>query len=271
MLMKLIPAGLLSLLLLPYLSVFAAEPQPFGNVQCEGSYPHHLQGVCTNQRDAIYWSFTDFLVKTNATGKVLKKIAVGIHHGDLCFYDGKIFVAVNFGRFNDAQKRADSWVYVYDTRDLALLAKHHTPQLVYGAGGIAYHNGRFMVVGGLPPGIQQNYLYQYDENFKFVKRHSLKSGYTLMGIQTAEYADGYWWLGCYGTPKILLKVSDSLGTYPAEKVERFQFDGSLGMVRVGKNQFLVAKGPCSKQHGCRGSLHLAAVDSQHGLAFRQAE
>ena len=174
---------------------------------------------------------------------MLKKIAVGIHHGDLCFHDGKIFVAVNFGRFNDPQKRADSWVYIYNASDLALLAKHHTPQLVYGAGGIAYQNGRFMVVGGLPPGIEENYLYQYDEKFKFIKRHAIKSGYTLMGIQTVEYADGCWWLGCYGKPRTLLKVRDSFSADPAPKVERFQFDNALGIVRVGKNQFLVAKGP----------------------------
>lgn len=30
----------------------------FHAVPCEGTYPHHLQGICTNERDAIYWSFT---------------------------------------------------------------------------------------------------------------------------------------------------------------------------------------------------------------------
>ena len=33
-------------------------------VQCEGTYKHHLQGVCTDEK-AIFWSFTTTLVKTD--------------------------------------------------------------------------------------------------------------------------------------------------------------------------------------------------------------
>ena len=56
----------------------------FGNVRCEGFYRHPLQGICTNDKDALYWSFTTTLVKTDRTGKVLKTIPVVNHHGDLC-------------------------------------------------------------------------------------------------------------------------------------------------------------------------------------------
>ena len=40
----------------------------FRNVTCEGSYRHHLQGICTDGEDAIYWSFTTTLVKTDLSG-----------------------------------------------------------------------------------------------------------------------------------------------------------------------------------------------------------
>ena len=64
-----------------------ADESCFRAVQCEGTYRHHLQGICTNEKDAIYWSFTTALVKTDTNGKVLNKVAVANHHGDLCHVD----------------------------------------------------------------------------------------------------------------------------------------------------------------------------------------
>ncbi|MBM4075447.1 MAG: hypothetical protein FJ267_07370, partial [Planctomycetes bacterium] len=67
---------------------------------CEGTYQHHLQGICSDTKEAIYWSFTTTLVKTDLNGTLLKKVPVANHHGDLCFHEGKLFVAVNLGNFN---------------------------------------------------------------------------------------------------------------------------------------------------------------------------
>ena len=80
---------------------------PFSSVDCEGTYRSHLQGICTNEVDAIYWSFTRTLVKTDRDGNVRTKVEVPRHYGDLCFCDGAIHVAVNFGRFNDPEGNAD--------------------------------------------------------------------------------------------------------------------------------------------------------------------
>ena len=88
------------------------------------------------------------------------------------------------------------------TPRLKLLAKHKVPQVKHGAGGIAERKGRFMVVGGLPEGVPENYVYEYDKNFKF-KRHVIKSGWTRLGIQAATFAQG--WFACYGG--VLLKVT----------------------------------------------------------------
>jgi len=252
------------LLLVTFVAVgsLAAAPEPvFAPVECEGTYPHHLQGVCTNERDAIYWCFTTKLVKTDRSGKVLKQIDVANHHGDLCFHAGKVFVAVNLGKFNDADGHADSWVYAYDAGDLSLLAKHPTPEVIFGAGGIAYHDGRFIVVGGLPERFKGNNAYEYDASFKFVKLHRLKSLATHMGIQTAAFADGHWWFGCYGEPKILLKEHELF----AEVGKRFEFDCSLGIVPVSSGKFLVARGTYSKEQGHTGRLVLADADDERGL------
>lgn len=240
----------------------AADFQP---VACEGVYPHHLQGVCTDGREAIFWSFTTRLVKTDREGKVAKQVEVGNHHGDLCFHEDKIFVAVNFGKFNDPQGNADSWVYVYRPDDLSLLAKHRTPEVFHGAGGIAYHAGKFLVVGGLPTGVQENYAYEYDEDFRFVQKRVIPSGWTRLGIQTAAFADGHWWFGCYGEPQVLLKVDPTL-----QQVERFRFDCSLGVVPLGEGRFLVGRGACSSGKGCTGRLALAHADQERGLFLQAA-
>jgi hypothetical protein len=254
-------AMLATTLLFPSPAATAAE---FGPVSCEGAYPHHLQGVCIDGRDSFYWSFTTKLVKTDRTGKVMKQVDVASHHGDLCFHDGKVYVAVNLGKFNDPKGKADSWIYVYDAADLSLLAKHKTPEVFHGAGGIAYHDGRFLVVGGLPDGVKENYVYEYDGDFKFAKKHILSSGHTQLGIQTAAFAEDHWWFGCYGKPSILLKADAALKT-----VERFEFDCSLGIVPVGEGKFLVARGAFTKDKGHTGRLVLAETDKERGLKTTQ--
>ena len=175
----------------PNLRAKAIQESP-AFILCEGKYSGHLQGVCRDESGDFFWSFTRALVKTNPQGKVLKKIPVPDHHGDVCLANGKVYCAVNFGAFNHPEGRADNWIYVYAARDLKLLAKHKVPQVKHGAGGIAVGNGRFMVVGGLPEGVPENYVYEYDKDFKFIKRHVIKSGWTRLGIQAATFAQGHW-------------------------------------------------------------------------------
>lgn len=56
-------------------------------------------------------------------------------------------------------------MYVYDAKDLPFLSKHEVHQVVHGAGGIAFNDGRFFVVGGLLKG---DYVYEYDREAKFL-------------------------------------------------------------------------------------------------------
>jgi hypothetical protein len=249
-------------LVLHAISAFAAEParSPLGATACEGSYPRHLQGICTNDRDAIYWSWTEALVKTDAQGRVLKKVPVASHHGDLCYHDGRVYVAVNLGKFNEPAGKADSWVYVYDGETLAELARHPVPELVHGAGGMAYHDGRFIVVGGLPPGVNENYVYEYDEALKFRARHVLASGYTLMGIQTATFADGAWWFGCYGKPTVLLRADQDF-----RLTGKWEFNASVGMVPLDRGRFLIGQNTAVKGVGNQARVVIARADEKRGL------
>ena len=236
----------------------------FGEVACDGDYQHHLQGVCTDNDAAIYWSFTTQLIKTDRQGQVLKQVSVANHHGDLCFDGGKIYVAVNLGRFNDPNGNADSWVYAYDAKTLDLIAKHETQEVVFGAGGIGTNKDRFYVVGGLPDGVEENYVYEYDAEFQFVKRHIINSKWTHLGIQTATFHDDAWWFGCYGTPAILLKTDSEF-----KLLGRHEFNCSLGVIGVAPDRLLFAKGPKDPTGRCLGSLHLARPDSKHGLIATQ--
>ena len=72
------------------LAAVSGTPLSFTPAQCEGFYPMHLQGICAD-KEAIYWCFTTQLVKTDLSGKLLKKVPVANHHGDLCFHDGKVY------------------------------------------------------------------------------------------------------------------------------------------------------------------------------------
>ncbi len=228
---------------------------------CEGTYKHHLQGICTDG-ESIYWSFTTTLVKTDLGGKVLMQIPVSNHHGDLCFREGKIYVAVNLGKFNDAKGNADSWVYVYDARNLQEIARHETREVFHGAGGIGVVDDHFFVVGGLPPGVTENYVYEYDGQFGFVEKHVIKSGHTLMGIQTATFAHDRWWFGCYGNPKILLVTDRDF-----KMIGRYEFDCSLGIEGLPQGRLLAATGQCSKETGCVGSVRLASPNKNAGLKY----
>lgn len=218
-------------------------------ITCDGSYDGHLQGVGTDGT-SLFWSHTTQLVKTDLQGQLMHRIDVPSHHGDLTLHDGEVFVAVELGEFNQPPGQSDPWIYVYDAGDLKLLRKYRIPELVHGAGGIAYHDGAFVVVGGLPGNYQENYLFEYNEQFQFMKRHALLSGQTRLGIQTAAYMDGHWWFGCYGSPENpgLLKVNEDF-----RLVGQSSKNFSYGIVRLNTNTIL--RGECFASNK-RGKVEL---------------
>jgi hypothetical protein len=212
-------------------------------IVCEGTYNRHLQGVATDGSN-IWWSFTDEIVRTDKKGKVLKSVKAVSHQGDCCYVNGKLYVAVNLGKFNTEDK-ADSWVYCFDGNTLELENKWKVPELVHGAGGMTFANGDFYVVGGLPPDHTCNYVYRYSTDFKFKQRYVLKTGYTGLGIQTAAFEDGKFYFGCYsGKDHLGNKVDSCTLVCPADlsSFRRSKLSTSVGMVKLdGKYMVAVAK------------------------------
>jgi len=262
--------ALLSVILIwSSVTLSAAEPENAGKpsspqiIVCPGEYPNHLQGVCRDDAGRIYWSFTTQLVCTDAQGTELKSIPVASHHGDLCFAQGRIWVAVNLGKFNQPAGAADSWVYEYEPGTLQVGARHPVQQVVHGAGGIDAQAGHFFVVGGLPNDEPENKIYEYDQDWKFVAEHLLASGHTDKGIQTALFHDGAWWFGCYGKPAVLLKASPDL-----KFQARWNFDAAIGLIGDGPGKFLIARHlPGSGKGRFRAQLQSAVENGDQGIAL----
>lgn len=218
-------------------TALSADPAPTlpTEIVCEGQYTHHLQGVASNGVDAIFWSFTTTLVKTDLKGRALVRLTVPTHHGDLCVVGDKVYVAWS-NKFN--APGADSKVYIYSAADLALLKVVPVPEASFGAGGIDARDGHFFIIGGLPEGYEENYVYEYDGDFRYLKTHVLATGYTKLGIQTACFHDDCWWFGCYTVEgkKGLIKTDAELrllGVYDVSP--------AIGLIGWGKDHFLMAK------------------------------
>jgi hypothetical protein len=231
----------------------------------EGRYPRHLQGIATNGKDRIYWSWTTRISVTDTFGKVLKETEADDHQGDLCWSEGRLYVAVNRGRFNHADGLADNWIYVFDAESLKELARHPIPEVKYGAGGIAHHGGRFFVVGGLPVGFEENYLYEYDPAFRFQKRHVLNSGYTRLGIQTVAYAGGSWWFGCYGKPAVVLQADEQF-----KLTHKWEFDASLGIAPLPGGRFLIGSNTSDAQKRYTGRVQAFTFHPDGPAPFQPA-
>ena len=234
----------------------------FHDVECEGEYRHHLQGICTNDTDSIFWSFTTTLVKTDLHGKVAKQIEVANHHGDLCFHDGKLYVAVNLGQASTIQTAMPIHGSMFTTLTTLkeLCPSTRLQEVFHGAGGIGKLERPLLSSWAVClMDFQENYVYEYDGEFKFVKKHVVKSGHTHLGIQTATYAYGKWMFGCYGNPKTLLVTDANFNM-----VGRHEFDCSLGIVRF-PGGILSAIGRCVDGKGCTGSAELAYYNTEAGM------
>lgn len=231
-----------------------------GEIVCDGAYRNHLQGVARDASGDLYWSFTTTLVKTDPYGRLVQEIEVENHHGDISVVGDRLYCALNKGAFNDPDGKADNWIVVYETADLKEIGRKATPFVTYGAGGISSDGESLLVVGGLPNGFEQNYLYEFDYYLQFQRKYVMESGWTKLGIQTATFAEGRWWFGCYGDPPQLLSANVELND-----LVRSEFDCSFGLVPLGDGKFFTARDRLVSGQGHVGSLVPARISSRGKL------
>ena len=221
--------------------VLVAAAEPPHEIVCEGAYRGHLQGVDSDGTN-IWWSFTSTLVRTDLKGVVLASTDAPPHQGDLCVRGGRLYVAVNRGRFNQLDG-GRSEVTAYDAQTLAVI-KTWKLDLPFGAGGMTEKGGHFYVVGGLPATVEENWVAEYDADFRLVKSHVLKTGFTLMGVQSASVVGGKFYFGIYGSdgnPPGVLACPGDLSSF-----ERYTGDGSMGILRLGRAVYTAKSVACDR-------------------------
>ena len=218
-------------------------------IVCSGEYSGHLQGIATDGK-AIYWSFTRELVKTDLRGRVVARRRVPRHGGDPCWHAGRLYLPVCESGFNRRLRPgavSKNHIYVFDA-DLKLIAKHHIPELEFGAGGIAAHDGHFFVVGGRPDGMRGNVVYEYDEEFDLVRRHELAFD-SLKGIQTINFAFGKWYFGCYGTDRMTIETDAEFRV-----TRRLRPGVAVGMIPLTSDLILAAQISKGRAHNRNGAF-----------------
>lgn len=166
-------------------------------IECDSLHPYHCQGVATDGQ-ALYWSFTTVLAKTDLSGRTLKTYAIKSGHmGDLCVHDGRIYVGMNMRSASDGTRVGDE-VWVFDPQDLTLQRQMPTPQTIWCNNGLEWYGGAFWVVSNGSCEVPYNYVFEYTPDFRFKCCHPIASGQTNLGVQTICFAKGRMLFGCYG-------------------------------------------------------------------------
>ena len=168
-------------------------------IRCAGEYFGHIQGIATDGK-TLYWSFTGTVVRTDLGGRVIARLDLPQHGGDPCFVGGKLHVPLG-SSFNQPPKKnakgPGDRVLVLSP-DFKRATSIPVPKFRFGLGGLAFRNGRFYAVGGRPWGKPGNTVYEFDRDFRLLKRHELNVN-SDSGIQTINFTpDGRCLLGCYG-------------------------------------------------------------------------
>ena len=99
----------------------------------------HVQGMCVSS-NAIYFSFHDQIVKTDWYGRLLNRVPVDPHGGDICLWNGKLYTGV----WLNPKVKGEKWcgaIYMYDAETLALLKTQKVKSKDAGVDGITCLDG----------------------------------------------------------------------------------------------------------------------------------
>lgn len=159
---------------LPRLSIARTFPEVGGG----------QQGIATDGKH-VYVQSTTVLLKYDLSGKLIAKSSRRrLHHGGILYRDGKIYAAVS--KCAKAGTRMHL-VCVYDAKTLAKLAEHDVGKwFTVCAGGIAYHDGHYYVAESFYDNDHDDYIVQFDAEFKHVKSHRIAFKCPF-GIQGLDY------------------------------------------------------------------------------------
>ena len=199
-------------------------------IKLEGEYSGHLQDVW-REGPYIYWAHTQDLVKTDLTGKILKRVKVAGHHAGLQVKDGKVYVAVCIMQGKTGGKTTPECrvtVGEYDAETLALV-KMHVTDINDRSGSLTILDDGTFLVGCLRPQdikLTQVRFHHLDRDFKLLESHVIDNVPVKLGIETLKRKGGFLYLGMYGTDKTGKKLD--FDTVKLDKDYKEVWRGTLG-------------------------------------------
>ena len=107
----------------------------------------HVQGMCVSS-NAIYFSFHDQIVKTDWYGRLLNRVPVDPHGGDICLWNGKLYTGVWLQPKVKGEKACGA-IYMYDAETLALLKAQKVKSKDAGVDGITCVDGVIYLAMGV--------------------------------------------------------------------------------------------------------------------------
>ena len=238
-------------------------------------FPCHMQGFATDlEKGVMYFSCTDYIIKTDLEGNELKRVRVfGGHLGDICFYEGRVF-----GTLLGTPKPGDPWnawtSYVVDIFDeeLNLLdqkeikymtetTKGENPFGLNGIDGITVAHGHVFIACSIETGEQyvNQAILEHTLDFEFVKLHTFEVGNTPFGIQNLSYDPmlDCMWITVYGPDKpyqvkdFLFKVKIDISGY----TEKYKISTPYGFQPLDNGLYYLSEHRGKYPH-CDGLAHI---------------
>lgn len=249
----------LGLVLSAALPVVAGEST--SNIELEGRYPGHLQDVWMED-GTIWWAHTQFLIKTDRSGKIVKKAEVGGHHAGLSVKDGHLFSAVcayNGEPRGETTPQCHVMVGEYDAGTLERI-KMHVLDINDRAGSFCILEDGTYLVGCLRhPALKPSEVkfHHVDRNFKLIKTHVIDVGMPVkLGIEVIRRQDDDLYLFIYGGPVMRLdaKSFSVKGRYRS-------FGGQMGFSRDGDSAWIAhSERDESAGRQWKSGLHRVRID-----------
>ena len=113
----------------------------------DGKCPGHSQGMCVTS-NAFYFSFHNQIVKTDWKGLLLKRVTVVPHGGDICHWNGRVYV----GAWEPPKKKGEKGctsIRVYDADTLEPVKERRMPEWQNAADGITCLDGVIILGMGM--------------------------------------------------------------------------------------------------------------------------
>ncbi len=238
-------------------------------------FPCHMQGFAVNfDGGEMYFSCTDWLIKTDLEGNELKRERVyGGHLGDICYYDGKIYGSL-LGQPLPGHQWND-WtsfkIYIFntelellDTKNIDYMDKTtvgDNPCGLDGIDGVAIADGHIFIACSIKTGEEyvNQCVLEHTLDFEFVRLCKFEAANTPFGIQNFSYdkeLDCFWATTYnpdqpYQTKYTLYRVNKEFGKY----AERFAISTPYGFEPLGDGLYYLSEHQGKYPH-CDGYARL---------------